>query len=108
MPVNARPLPDNISIPGYDAYQVRIVRGEHEYSATFACSRLGSKDLALQAAVSWRDMMLAKLPPAGNGHGGFRTSPMPNKRSLGRVGVTRYEKIDRRRQGIPKISGVRG
>lgn len=97
-----RLLPDNITIPGYEAYQVRIVRGEHEYSATFAWSRFDSKELALQAALNWRDLLLARLPTAGNGHGGFRTSPMPNKRSFGRVGITRYEKTDHRRSGCPR------
>jgi len=55
--------------------KVRIVRGEHEYSATFAWSRFDTKELALQAALNWRDLMLARLPAAGNGHGGFRATP---------------------------------
>jgi len=55
----------------------------------------------MQAAVDWRDLMLAKLPNAGNGRGGFRTLPMPHKRSFGRVGITRYLKTDRRRPGCP-------
>lgn len=101
MPAIPRLLPDNITIPGYDAYQVRIVRVDHEYSATFAWSRYVSQKLALQAAVNWRDLMLAHLPNAANGRGGFRTSPMSHKRSFGRVGITRYPKVDRRRLGCP-------
>ncbi|CAI9912178.1 AP2/ERF domain-containing protein (plasmid) [Pseudomonas aeruginosa] len=102
-PMSASPrlLPEYITIPGYDAYQVRIVRGAHGFSATFAWSRFSSQKIALQAAVEWRDLMLAKLPSAGNGRGGFRTSPMPNKHSFGRVGITRYAKVDRRRLGSP-------
>ncbi|WP_326430443.1 hypothetical protein VQ574_21085 (plasmid) [Stutzerimonas frequens] len=96
-----RLLPDNISIPGYEAYQVRIVRCNHEYSATFAWSRYGSKEQALEAAVLWRDMMLKQLPTAANGRGGFRTAPMPHKRSCGRAGITRYQKVDNRRHGRP-------
>ncbi|SER40384.1 MULTISPECIES: hypothetical protein [Pseudomonas] len=101
MPAIPRLLPDNITIPGYDAYQVRIMRGDYEYSATFAWSRFVSKEKALRAAVNWRDRMLAKLPNAGNGRGSFRTSPMAHKRSVGRVGITRYLKKDRRRLGCP-------
>ncbi|WGK63452.1 hypothetical protein QAO71_16915 (plasmid) [Halopseudomonas sp. SMJS2] len=96
-----RLLPDNITIPSYDAYQVRIVRGDHEYSATFAWSRFDSNEQALHAAVNWRDQILAQLPDPGNGRGGFRTSPMAHKRSFGRVGITRYLKKDRRRSGSP-------
>lgn len=101
MSTNPRSLPENITIPGYEAYQVRIVRGGHEYSATFGWSRFGSNELALQAAVNWRDMMLARLPKAENGRGSFRSSPMAHKLSFGRVGITRYEKKDRRRVGCP-------
>jgi len=101
MPAPPRQLPDNIIKLGYEAYQVRIVRGDREYSATFAWSRFGSEALALQAAVNWRDTLLGQLPKAGNGRGGFRAAPMLHKRSLGRVGITRYAKIDRRRPGCP-------
>lgn len=97
----ARALPEHITIPGYDAYQVRIVRGYCEYSATFAWSRFASRQLALQAAVNWRDQLLAQLPAAGNGRGGFRASPMANKRSFGRVGISRFMKTDHRRLGCP-------
>lgn len=102
LPSVSRVLPDNITVPSHEAYQVRIVREGHEYSATFAWSRFETREDALQAAVNWRDKILKQLPEPANGRGGFRTSPMPNKRSFGRVGITRYLKIDRRRAGCPK------
>lgn len=96
-----RDLPANITIPGYATYQVRIVRDGYEYSATFAWSRYGSKDQALSCAVAWRDAMLAALPSAATELGSFRCSPQKNKRSYGRVGISRYIGIDRRRGGSP-------
>lgn len=96
-----RDLPSNITIPSFDAYQVRIVRDGHEYSATFAWSRYGSKDQALREAVVWRDAMLARLPPAATSLGSFRRTAQKNKRSYGRVGITRYIGVDRRKVGSP-------
>lgn len=101
MPTNHRALPANITIPGYETYQVRIVRDDHEYSASFAWSRFASKEIALNEAVNWRDKMLTQLPSAKNGRGGFRSAPMEHKRTFGRVGITRYQKVDRRRLGCP-------
>lgn len=98
----SRALPDNITVPSYDAYQVRIVREGHEYSATFAWSRFETTEKAMHAAVSWRDKILSQLPAPGNGRGSFRATPMANKRSFGRVGITRYQKKDRRRTGCPE------
>lgn len=96
-----RDLPSNITIPAFDAYQVRIVRDGHEYSATFAWARYGSKDRALSEAVAWRDRMLAKLPPAATTIGSFRVTPQKNKRSYNRVGISRYIGVDRRKLGAP-------
>lgn len=97
----SRNLPSNITIPSYDAYQVRIVRDGHEYSATFAWSRYGSQDQALSEAVAWREAMLAKLPPAAISLGSFRHTPQKNKRSYNRVGISRYIGVDRRKLGAP-------
>lgn len=97
-----RGLPDNITINNFGAYQVRIRRGETEYLASFSESAYGGKDEALAAAVSWRDKMLACLPPATNGKGSFRRAPMAHKQSFGRVGITRYVKRDHRRTGSPE------
>jgi hypothetical protein len=96
-----RDLPENISIPGYDSYQVRIARNGHEYSSTFHWARFGGKERALQSAVKWRDQMISQLPAAENGRGSFRTSPMAHKYTFGRVGITKYPKKDRRRTGQP-------
>ncbi len=97
----SRDLPSNITIPAFDAYQVRIVREGHEYSATFAWARYGSKDRALSEAVAWRDRMLAKLPPAATTIGSFRVTSQKNKRSYNRVGISRYIGVDRRKLGAP-------
>lgn len=96
-----RDLPANITIPSFDGYQVRIVRDGHEYSATFAWSRHGTQERALQEAVAWRDAMLARLPPAATSVGSFRCTPQKNKRSFKRAGITRYVKVDRRKVGAP-------
>lgn len=96
-----RDLPSNITIPTFDAYQVRIVRDGHEYSATFAWSRYGSKASALEEAVMWRDAMLARLPHAATSLGSFRCAPQKNKRSYNRVGISRYVGVDRRKLGSP-------
>ncbi len=99
MTSTTRSLPDNITIPNFKSYQVRIVRGDAEYSASFAWSRYETKKHALQEAVKWRDMMLAKLPPPENGKGSFRRTAMAGKRTYGRVGITRYIRKDYRRDG---------
>lgn len=96
-----RELPLNVGIPDFDAYQVRIVRDGHEYSATFAWSRYGTAEAALAQAVAWRDAMLEKLPPAAIALGSFRCKSQSNKRSCNRVGVSRYIGIDRRKLGSP-------
>lgn len=97
-----RQLPEQITETNCQTYQVRIVRDGFEYSASFSWSIYGSKEIALQEAVVWRDKLLAKLPPAGNGRGSFRREPMAHKRSHGRVGITRYIKRDYRRVGTPE------
>ncbi|MCS7526914.1 hypothetical protein N0609_11430 [Pseudomonas aeruginosa] len=97
----SRDLPANITIPAFDAYQVRIVRDGHEYSATFAWSRYESKECALSAAIAWRDDLLAKLPPAATTLGSYRSKPQKNKRSYNRVGISRYIGVDRRKLGAP-------
>lgn len=96
-----RDLPSNITIPAFDAYQVRIVRDGREYSATFAWSRYGSTEEALSEAVAWRDALLAKLPSAATTLGSYRSTPQKNKRSYNRVGVSRYIGVDRRKTGAP-------
>lgn len=97
----SRDLPANITIPAFDAYQVRIVRDGHEYSATFAWSRYESKGCALNAAIAWRDGLLAKLPSAATTLGSYRSTPQSNKRSYNRVGISRYIGVDRRKLGSP-------
>ena len=97
-----RTLPAHVTIPNWDAYQVRIVRDGHEYSASFAWSLYGGKSKALSEATRWRDKMLAALPPAGNVKGAFRTQPLSNKWTWGRVGVTRYVSADARKNGRPE------
>lgn len=94
-----RALPEHVTIPNWDAYQVRIVRDGHELSASFGWNLYGGKRSALRETVRWRDRMLAVLPPAGNAKGGFRRAPLANKRTWERVGVTRYVSADRRRPG---------
>lgn len=96
-----RDLPSNITIPSFDAYQVRIVREGREYSATFAWSRYGTKAKALEEAVAWRDDMLSRLPSAATELGSFRSTPQKNKRSYNRVGISRYIGVDRRKLGSP-------
>lgn len=98
----SRTLPDQITITNYEAYQVRIARDGDEYSASFTWTKYADQKAALQAAVEWRDRLLAILPPAVNGKGSFRRKPMKGKVSWGRVGVTRYIKRDQRRPGRPK------
>lgn len=97
-------LPANITLPYPSAYQVRIVRDGKEISAVFSIDAAASdgRERALAAAVEWRDAMLAQLPPPENGRGSYRTIPMPHKRTFGRVGVTRYVGVDRRRVGSPR------
>lgn len=97
----SRDLPTNITIPAFEAYQVRIVREGHEYSATFAWSRYESKEQALVSAVAWRDRMLGSLPTAATELGSFRSAPQKNKRSYNRVGITRYIGVDGRKVGAP-------
>lgn len=97
-----RKLPDQITIPNWNAYQVRIVRNGHEYSASFSWSHYGGTRKALSAAVKWRDSMMIGLPPAGNATGGFRQSPLSHKSTWGRVGVTCYTHVDKRKAGHPE------
>lgn len=96
-----RSLPAHITIPNWDAYQVRIVREGAEYSASFSWRIFRGKRNALSEAVKWRDRMLQALPPASNEKGVFRTSPLSHKMSWGRVGVTRYVSADKRKSGRP-------
>lgn len=98
-----RTLPENITIPGYEAYQVRIVRGEASFSTTFPWSNYRSTESALAAAVAWRDNLKAQLPAPGNGkNSSFNKEPMEGKKGYSRVGISRYIKTDYRRQGKPK------
>lgn len=97
-----RDLPEHVTITNFEAYQVRIVRDAHEYSASFSWSRYDNQAHALEAAVDWRNMMLRELPPPGNGKGSFRRKPMAHKRSMGMVGISRYVHTDRRRIGSPQ------
>lgn len=91
-----RGLPKHITIPNFNGYQVRIVRDGTEHSKSFPWSTHG-KAAALEAAVAWRDTVIAKLPDPGNAKGGFRTKPLSHKSSWGRVGVVRTVSPDRRR-----------
>lgn len=97
-----RSLPAHITIPNWDAYQVRIVRNGREYSASFSWNMYGTEKAALAHAVKWRDTILAALPPSGNERGQFRTKPLSHKQSWGRVGITRYITADARKAGRPE------
>lgn len=97
-----RALPAHITIPNWDAYQVRIVRDGVEHSKSFSLNAYSSNSLALDAAVAWRDAKLADLPAAQNEKGKTRRQPLPHKRSWNRVGITRYFRGDLRKQGNPK------
>jgi len=91
-------LPKHVTIPNWDAYQVRIVRGGREYSASFAWSKQGERP-ALAEAVKWRDAKLAELA-AEKAKRAFLKPPVTkrnkSKQSWDRVGITRsYRKIER-------------
>ncbi len=97
-----RALPAHITQPNFNGYQVRIVRSAYEHSRTFSWTTYGGETKALAAAVAWRDNLLKQLPPAENDKGAFRRSPLRHKTSWGRVGITRYLRIDRRKMGQPR------
>lgn len=95
-----RDLPAHVTIPNWNAYQVRIVRNEVEYSKSFPWSRAGQA-AALEAAVMWREAQLAALGPAWNDKGGLRRKPLRHKKSGYPVGITCYLRSDRRKSGDP-------
>lgn len=93
-----RSLPKHLTATNWDAYQVRIVRDGVEHSSSFTWAQYGSKDGALAAAIEWRDAMLLALPPELP----VRLKPLAHKQSWGRVGITRYQRVDRRKPGNPR------
>ena len=81
-----RSLPPNITLLNGNTYQVRILRGSQEFSASFSAREPD----ALSKAISWRDAKLALLPPASNSFGSYKSTPLKNKTSWYRVGISRY------------------
>ena len=95
-----RDLPKHITETNYNSYQVRIVRDRIEYSSAFSWVIVG-KSAALDAAVKWRDLTLALLPPPVNAKGAIRLAPAKHKKTQEPLGVTRYVTTDRR-SGTPR------
>lgn len=97
-----RPYPGQVTRINCHSFQVRIVRDGVEHSSCFSWTKHGGQGAAMRAAVDWRDSQLKELPAAGNALGSYRVHPLPHKRSGERVGVTRYVRRDRRKQGCPE------
>ena len=94
-----RILPAHITIPNWDAYQVRIVRNGEEHSESFSWRAHAGESAALEAAVEWRDKKLAEL---GGSTASLRDKPASNKKSGCPAGITAYLRADHRREGIPQ------
>jgi hypothetical protein len=78
----------NITSPDRGGFQVRVVRDKKEYSRYFSHKLWGNKGKSLQAAVSWREQILAVFGDI---------KPMPVNKSTGVVGVSKIVKYDKRR-----------
>jgi hypothetical protein len=98
----------NITQPDSHGIQVRIQHQGKEHSKYFSFSfweeestrtkkghSAKAKKLALQSAIKWRDDM--KLVLGKNKTITFRKKALANNRSTGVVGVSRYQKYDRRK-----------
>ena len=83
----------HITEPDAFGYQVRIVRRGVERSRYFSHKLWGGKNKSLQAAINWRDQMLAILK---GGRTRFMKTPC-NKISTGMTGVSRTIKYDKRK-----------
>lgn len=82
----------NISRPDSHGFQVRINRDGAQYSRYFAIREYGGEQKALQAAINWREMKKAVLPPP---RPFYKT--IASNRSTGMVGVSKTVHHDRRR-----------
>jgi hypothetical protein len=94
-----------ISEPDRHGYQVRIVRKGREHSRYFAHRVWSGKKASLEAAIRWRDQMLAVL--GKNNRKLSDKGPLATKKSTGVRGVTRSFQYDKRRDVCSLIYGVR-
>ena len=98
-----RELPRNVTELPYGAYQVRVVSDGCERSATFLWSDYENKELALKAAVEWRDKIRKLHPSKYISVMGFRKKVLGHKKSFFRVGVSRVHKTYKDRDGNPSV-----
>lgn len=94
-----RSLPAHVTIPNWNAYQVRIVRDGVEHSKSFSWTHYAGESKALVAAVQWRDAKLAEL---GMPLSTLRKTPLRHKKSGCPAGITAYYRVDKRREGLPQ------
>lgn len=104
----------NITQPDEHGIQVRIQHHGKEFSKYFSFSFWEEKPtrkhtakaqkLALKSAIKWRDDM--RMVFAQDKKITFRKRPLSNNRSTGIVGVSRYKKQDRAKDGHYVIYSV--